>query len=123
MSEVPQQASLNGTIKFFKPAIDKNQTPREINTHLRLIKAGLKGKIRVSNLHSIVVSADATMILGLLFGLIPENPWGENLGSLRYKAASCSKYYAKWKKQVTAIVTQLHSRGIIWGDASWEYCY
>ncbi|TVY94529.1 hypothetical protein LAWI1_G000215 [Lachnellula willkommii] len=118
MSEVPQKASLkDGTIKFFKPAIDKNQNIREINTYLRLIKAGLRGKIRVSNLHSIVISTDAKMILGLLFDLIPSNPLGENLGSPKYKAASVSKYHAKWKKQVTAIIQELHSHGIIWGDA------
>ncbi|TVY37851.1 hypothetical protein LSUB1_G005546 [Lachnellula subtilissima] len=122
MSEIPQRAVLSdSSTMFFKPAIDKTQITREIITHLRLVAAGLVDKIRVSNLHSIVISTDSTMMLGLLFHLIPPHPLGENLGSLKSKAASpsfsTSQYLAKWKAQVTATITQLHAHDIVWGDA------
>ena len=39
--------------------------------HSRIRNAGLKDKIRVANFHSIMISKDAQMTIGLLFGLIP----------------------------------------------------
>jgi serine/threonine protein kinase len=113
MSEIPRKASIgDGTIKFFKPALDKSQIIREIDMHSRILNAGLKGKIRVANFHSIVVSKDAKMTIGLLFDLIPSI--GESLQSRQCKMAS--EHHAKWKQQVTAIVKELHSHDIVWGD-------
>jgi hypothetical protein len=72
MSEIPRKANISdGIIKFFKPALDKSQIIGEIDMHLRIRNAGLKGKIRVANFHSIIISEDAKMTISLLFGLIP----------------------------------------------------
>lgn len=81
MSEIPRQAIVGeGTAKFFRPSLDKAQVIREINVQSRILNAGLKGKIRVAGVHSIVTSEDATMTIGLLFALIP--PFAESLDSL-----------------------------------------
>jgi len=113
MSEIPRKASIgDGTIKFFKPALDKSQIIREIDMHSRILNAGLKGKMRVANFHSIVISKDAKMTIGLLFDFIPSI--GESLQSRQCKMAS--EHHAKWKQQVTAIVKELHSHDIVWGD-------
>lgn len=72
MSEIPQRAIISdGTTKFFKPALDKKQLLREIEMHLRIHQAGLQDTLKISNLHSIVVSTDTKMTIGLLFDLIP----------------------------------------------------
>jgi hypothetical protein len=72
MSEIPRTANISGGIvKFFKPALDKSQIIRGIDMHSRIRNAGLKDKIRVANFHSIMISKDAKMTIGLLFGLIP----------------------------------------------------
>ncbi|KAH7321946.1 hypothetical protein BKA65DRAFT_91458 [Rhexocercosporidium sp. MPI-PUGE-AT-0058] len=95
MSEIPRKASIgNGTIKFFKPVLDKSQIIREIDMHSRILNAGLKGNIRVANFHSIVVSKDAKMTIGLLFDLIPSS--GESLQCRQCKMAS--EHHAKWKQ-------------------------
>ncbi|KAG4435358.1 hypothetical protein IFR05_009144 [Cadophora sp. M221] len=52
------------------------------------------------------------MTIGLLFDLIPSI--GESLQSRQCKMAS--EHHAKWKKQVTAVVKELHSHDITWGD-------
>jgi serine/threonine protein kinase len=113
MSEIPRQAvASDGTVKFFKPALDKSQVIMEIEMHSRIVNVGLKGKIRVAGLHSIVVSKDATMTIGLLFDLIPSVE--ESLNSPICRMAS--EHHAKWKRQVTDIVNELHSHDIVWGD-------
>jgi serine/threonine protein kinase len=113
LSEIPRKASIgDGTIKFFKPALSKSQIIREIDMHSRILDAGLKGKIRVANFHSIVISKDATMTIGLLFEMIPS--FGESLQSRKCKMAS--EHHAKWTQQVTAIVKELHCHDIVWGD-------
>jgi len=114
MSEIPQKAILSdGTSRFFKPADDKKQLLREVDMHLRIRHAGLQDKIKVANLHSIVVSDDAKMTIGLLLDLIPST--GDSLYSHK-NSALASKYHARWKQQITATVKQLHSHGLVWGD-------
>lgn len=78
----------------------------------RILNAGLKSKLRVAGVHSIVISEDATMTIGLLFDLIPSA--AEPLDNLQWQLAS--EHHAKWKQQVTDIVTELHSYDIVWGD-------
>lgn len=113
MSEIPRQAIVGeGKVKFFRPSLDKAQVIREINMQSRILNAGLKGKVRVAGVHSIVTSEDATMTIGLLFDLIP--PFAEPLDSLQCKVAT--EQHAKWKQQVTDIVTELHAHDIVWGD-------
>ena len=113
MSELPRKALIgDGTIKFFKPAIDKRQIICEISTHSRIISGGLKNKIRVANIHSIVISKDGKMTIGLLFDLIPSI--GESLQSLQCKLAV--EHHTKWREQVTAIINELHCHDIVWGD-------
>jgi len=116
MSEMPQKAIISdGTCRFFKPADDKKQLLREVDMHLRIRHAGLQNKLKIANLHSIVVSDDAKMTVGLLLDLIP--PSGDSLYSYSYKNnASASKYHARWKQQVTDTVQQLHSHDLVWGD-------
>jgi len=80
--------------------------------HSRLLAKGLKGKIRAANFHSIVISEDTEMTLGLLFDLILTI--GESLLSRQCKIAS--EYHAEWRQQVTAFVKELHSRNIVRGD-------
>jgi serine/threonine protein kinase len=92
--------------------LSKGQIIPEIAIHSLILKAGLKGKIRVANFHSIVISKDATMMMGLLFDFIPSI--GESLYSNQRKIAS--EHHAKWKQQVTAIIKELHSHDIVWGD-------
>lgn len=73
MSEIPQKAiTSDGTSRFFKPADDKKQLLREVDMHLRIREAGLRDTIKVANLHSIVVSDDAKMTIGLLSTLYPQ---------------------------------------------------
>jgi hypothetical protein len=78
----------------------------------RILNAGLKDKIRVASFYSIVVSKDTQMTIGLLFDLIPSI--GESLQSCQCKMAF--EHHAKWKQQVIAIVKELHSHDIVWGD-------
>lgn len=114
MSEIPQKAILSdGTSKFFKPADDKKQLLREVDMHLRIRQAGLQDKIKVANLHSIVVSDDAKMTIGLLLDLIPSA--GDSLHGFK-NSALASEHHARWKDQVTATVEQLHSHDLVWGD-------
>jgi len=61
--------------------------------HSRILNAGLKGKIRVANFHSIVISKDVKITIGLLFGFIPSI--GESLQSRQCKMDS--EHHAKWK--------------------------
>ncbi|KFY20047.1 hypothetical protein V491_04031 [Pseudogymnoascus sp. VKM F-3775] len=113
MSEIPRQAIVgDGTVKFFKPSLDKAQVIREIDVQSRILNAGLKGKLRVAGVHSIVTSEDATMTIGLLFDLIP--PFAEPMDSLQCKVAI--EQHSKWKQQVIDIVTELHAHDIVWGD-------
>ncbi|KAL5352788.1 hypothetical protein ACLOAV_002736 [Pseudogymnoascus australis] len=114
MSEIPQKAIISdGTSKFFKPADDKKQLLREVDMHLHIRDAGLQDKIRVAHLHSIVVSNDAKMTIGLLFDLIPST--GDSLYSHK-ESVLALEYHARWKQQITAIVEQLHSHNLVWGD-------
>ncbi|KAH7311096.1 hypothetical protein BKA65DRAFT_575147 [Rhexocercosporidium sp. MPI-PUGE-AT-0058] len=114
MSEIPQKAiTSDGTSRFFKPADDKKQLLREVDMHLRIREAGLRDTIKVANLHSIVVSDDAKMTIGLLFDLIPST--GDSLYTHK-NSALASQYHARWKQQVTATVEQLHSHNLVWGD-------
>ena len=114
MSEIPQKAMISdGTFKFFKPVYDGKQLIREVDMHLRIRHAGLRDKIKVSNLHSIVVSDDAKMTIGLLLDLIPST--GFSLHT-HQGSALASEYHARWKKQVTDTVKQLHSHDLVWGD-------
>ncbi|TVY44624.1 hypothetical protein LSUB1_G001178 [Lachnellula subtilissima] len=114
MSEIPQKAILSDdTSRFFKPADDKKQLLREVDMHLRIRHAGLQDKIKVANLHSIVVSDDAKMTIGLLLDLIPST--SDSLYSHKNRALA-SEYHARWKQQITATVRQLHSHGLVWGD-------
>lgn len=114
MSEIPQKAIISdGTIKFFKPADKKQQFLREVDMHLRIRHAGLQDKIKVTNLHSIVVSDDDRMTIGLLLDLIPST--GDSL--YRYRNGTlASEHHAKWKQQVTDTVEQLHAHDLVWGD-------
>ncbi|KFY18108.1 hypothetical protein V491_04857 [Pseudogymnoascus sp. VKM F-3775] len=114
MSEIPQKAIISdGTIKFFKPADKKKQFLREVDMHIRIRHAGLQDKIKVTNLHSIVVSDDDRMTIGLLLDLIPST--GDTL--YRYRnGALASEHHAKWKQQVTDTVEQLHAHDLVWGD-------
>ncbi|RDL37302.1 Uncharacterized protein BP5553_04735 [Venustampulla echinocandica] len=52
------------------------------------------------------------MAIGLLFDFIPSI--GESLQSRQCKMAS--EHHAKWRRQVTAIVKELHSHDIVWGN-------
>jgi hypothetical protein len=114
MFEIPQKAIISdGTTKYFKPADDKEQLLREVDMHLRIQHAGLQDKIRVANLHSIVVSDNAKMTIGLLLDLIPST--GDSLYSHKNSALAL-KYHARWKQQITATVEQLHSHDLVWGD-------
>ncbi|KAF8846407.1 hypothetical protein BDZ45DRAFT_756258 [Acephala macrosclerotiorum] len=114
MSEIPQKAiTSDGTSRFFKPADDKKQLLREVDMHLRIRHAGLQDKIKVANLHSIVVSDDAKMTIGLLLDLIPST--GDSLYSHK-NSVLASEYHARWKQQVTATVKQLHSHDLVWSD-------
>lgn len=114
MSEIPQKAIIgDGTVRFFKPADDKEQLLREVDMHLRIRHARLQGKIRVPNLHSIVISNDAKMTIGLLFDLIPST--GYSLHSHKNSALAL-EYHARRKQQITAIVEQLHSHDLVWVD-------
>lgn len=113
MSEIPRQAIVSdGTVRYFKPSLDASQVIREIDVQSRILNAGLKGKIRVANVHSIVISDDAMMTIGLLFDLTPSVV--ESLDSFQCKTAT--EHHAKWKQQVTDIITELHSHDIVWGD-------
>jgi tRNA A-37 threonylcarbamoyl transferase component Bud32 len=113
MSEIPRQAIVSdGTARYFKPSLDKSQVIREIDVQSRILNAGLKGKIRVANVHSIVISDDAMMTIGLLFDLT--HSFVESLDSFQCKTAT--EHHAKWKQQVTDIITELHSHDIVWGD-------
>ncbi|KAH9206457.1 hypothetical protein DL95DRAFT_246252, partial [Leptodontidium sp. 2 PMI_412] len=110
----PQKAiTSDGTSRFFKPADDKKQLLREVDMHLRIREAGLRDTIKIANLHSIVVSDDAKMTIGLLFDLIPST--GDSLYTHK-NSALASEYHARWKQQVTATVEQLHSHNLVWGD-------
>ncbi|OBT68089.1 hypothetical protein VE03_01514 [Pseudogymnoascus sp. 23342-1-I1] len=114
MSEIPQKAIIgDGTSKFFKPIDNKKQLLREVDMHLHIRQAGLQDKIRVAKLHSIVVSDDTKMTIGLLFDLIPSS--GDSLYSHRESALALG-YHARWKQQITTIVEQLHSHNLVWGD-------
>lgn len=113
MSAIPQKARIgDGTIKIFKPAFDDIQVIKELDIHSRILHTGLKGKIRVVNLHSILISKDVEMMIGLLFDVIPSI--GESLQNSPCKMAS--EHHAKWERQVTAIVKELHSHDTVWGD-------
>lgn len=58
------------------------------------------------------MSEDVKMTLGLLFDFMP--PIGESL--LNDECQMVSEYDAKWKQQVIAIVKDLHSHDILWGN-------
>ena len=114
MSEIPQKAIISdGTTKFFKPALDKKQLLREVDMHLRIHQAGLQDTLKISNLHSIVVSTDTKMTIGLLFDLIPSTD--SSLYSYK-NSALASEHHARWKQQVTDTVTKLHAHDLVWGD-------
>lgn len=114
MSEIPQKAIISdGTIKFFKPADKKKQLLREADMHLSIRHAGLQDKIKVDNLHSIVVSNDGMKTIGLLLYLIPST--GDSLYHYR-NSALASEHQARWKQQVTDTVEQLHAHDLVWGD-------
>ncbi|KFY58043.1 hypothetical protein V497_05114 [Pseudogymnoascus sp. VKM F-4516 (FW-969)] len=113
MSEIPRKAIVSDvTVRFFKPSLDESQVIREIDVQSRILSAGLKGKIRVANVHSIVISDDAMKTIGLLFDLEPSVV--ESLDSFQCKTAT--EHHAKWKQQVTDIITELHSHDLVWGD-------
>ncbi|KAG4442907.1 hypothetical protein IFR05_001611 [Cadophora sp. M221] len=114
MSEIPQKAiTSDGTSRFFKPADDKKQLLREVDMHLRIREAGLRDTIKVATLHSIVVSDDAKMTIGLLFDLISST--SDSLYTHK-NTALASEYHARWKQQVTNTVEKLHSYNLVWGD-------
>lgn len=70
MSEIPRQAITgDGAARFFKPSLGESQVIREIDVQFRILNAGLRGKIRVANVHSPVISDDATTTIGLLAAL------------------------------------------------------
>jgi serine/threonine protein kinase len=114
MSEIPQKGiSSDGTTKFFKPALDKKQLLREVDMHLRIHQAVLQDTLKISNLHSIVVSTNTKMTIGLLLDLIPST--GDSLYS-HQNSALASEHHARWKQQITDTVEQLHAHDLVWGD-------
>ncbi|KFZ03738.1 hypothetical protein V501_09315, partial [Pseudogymnoascus sp. VKM F-4519 (FW-2642)] len=114
MSEIPQKGIIaDGTTKFFKPALDKKQLLREVDMHLRIRRAGLQNTLKIPNLHSIVVSTDTKMTIGLLFDLIPSTD--SSLYS-HQNSALASEHHVRWKQQVTETVMQLHAHDLVWGD-------
>ncbi|KFY30408.1 hypothetical protein V494_08159 [Pseudogymnoascus sp. VKM F-4513 (FW-928)] len=116
MSEIPQKAIIaDGTLRFFKPADKKTQLEREVDMHLLIRDAGLQDKIKVPNLHSIVVSDDGKMTIGLLLDLIPSG--GDSLSLYSYQHSEAAlEHRARWKQQVTDTVKQLHAHDLVWGD-------
>ena len=112
-SNVPQRVcTADAVLLFFKPAFHRSQFIREGEIQAKITKAGLRGKIRVSNLRGVVVSEDASMIIGSVFDLIPSLAC--NLHSQVYIQAR--QHHDKWEQQVRKTIKELHAHGIVWGD-------
>jgi hypothetical protein len=113
MCDIPERVrTADGTLKFFKPAIQQSQLIRELETATRIAEQGLSGKIRISNLHGVAVSQDLKNIIGLLFDLIPSISRNLQDPILR----DDQEKHAKWEKQVEDIIKTLHAHDIVWGD-------
>jgi hypothetical protein len=81
--------------------------------HLRNRHVGSEGKVKVANLHSIVVSDDGNMTIDLLLDLIPST--GDSLYSHR-NSALATEYSKTWRQQITATVELLHSHDLVLGE-------
>ncbi|KAI9673233.1 MAG: hypothetical protein M1817_003096 [Caeruleum heppii] len=112
-SDVPQRVcTAEGVTWFFKPAFHRSQFIREGEIQTRISDAGLRGKIKISNLRGIVVSDDSSMIVGSVLDLIPS--LASNLHSREYIQAR--QYHEKWEQQIRKTIEKLHENGIVWGD-------
>lgn len=115
-SHTPRKVLLNdGTIAFFKLMHrgDKAFLENELDTYEKIDKARLDSTIRVSRLHGLVRD-DNGVVFGLLLTYI----------DCKHVTLSCAvepgmpiTLRKKWVAQLRDIVSQLHSAGIIWGDA------
>ncbi|KAI9760941.1 MAG: Glucosamine-phosphate N-acetyltransferase-like protein [Chaenotheca gracillima] len=111
--DIPQRVcTAEGVVMFFKPGFHKSQFVREGKIQAKISDAGLRGKLRVSNLRGIVLSEDTTMIIGSVFDLIPS--LAPNLESREYLQAQ--QHHGKWERQVQDIIERLHAHDIVWGD-------
>ncbi|KAI9680739.1 MAG: hypothetical protein M1817_004179 [Caeruleum heppii] len=109
--ETPEKVRLeDGSIKHFIPGDDSSEVLREVKAASHIRAAGLAGKLRVSQLHSIVMSADSKWIVGVLLDWIP--PYGRLVDD----PESPVQHGQRWRDQIVDTVKTLHKHGIMWGN-------
>jgi serine/threonine protein kinase len=109
----------DGVSMYSKPRVEwrESEFDRELQIMSRIKKAGLIGRIRVPELLGIVVSGEnGESTMGMLMTLITSPELGKHLESPGFHDKG--DLHKKWEEQVTTIVRELHSHGIVWGDVN-----
>ncbi|AEO67357.1 uncharacterized protein THITE_2129274 [Thermothielavioides terrestris NRRL 8126] len=93
---------------------------KELEAHLRILQSSLAHDVRIARLRGVVAVDEDTKILGLLLTYI--NHRRENDGLL---FEDCLLHTPiplrqRWARQIQETVAQLHSAGLVWGDAKAE---
>lgn len=100
---------------FFKAILpgDVGMTVTELDTYAKIAAAGFGDDVRVSRLRGVVQDQDTERVVGLLLSYIDS----------RNARLSCAArlggdvaLHEKWLGQIRHSVSELHSRGIVWGD-------
>ncbi|KAK4243000.1 hypothetical protein C7999DRAFT_36679, partial [Corynascus novoguineensis] len=89
---------------------------KELEAYLRILKSSLAQDTRIARLHGVVAVEDSR-ILGLLLTYI--DPRGKN-GGVLFEDRLLHTPIAlrqRWARQIQETVEQLHSAGLVWGDA------
>jgi hypothetical protein len=99
---------------YFKPRLELREPEfeRELRILSQITDTGLAARLRVPQLHGIVVSGVDT--IGMLMTLITSSKAGTHLRSPGLQGRS--EMHGKWEEQLTEIVRELHAHGIVWGD-------
>ncbi|KAK4099631.1 hypothetical protein N658DRAFT_498114 [Parathielavia hyrcaniae] len=93
---------------------------QELEAHLRILKSSLAHDARIARLRGVVAVEEDSRILGLLLTYIDRRR--ENGGLLFEDRLLHTPIplRQRWARQIQETVEQLHSAGLVWGDAKAE---
>ncbi|KAI9889684.1 MAG: hypothetical protein M1814_005085 [Vezdaea aestivalis] len=107
------KGQLDTFFKFTLPG-DIGSTLKELSAYIKIHAAGLGADVRSSQLLSIVEDESTSRIVGLLLSYIECNNTTLRCAE---RGPENTLLRQKWIWQVTHTLRQLHSHGVVWGDA------
>jgi hypothetical protein len=112
-SQNPNLVSFQGRKCWFKAIhaeVPDTVYAREIDTLVRIEKAGLLNRIRVPRLTALVMSKKEGFVQGLLLDAISDR------GTVLERRDNPVALRKRWYNDVAWMLNLLHSAGIVWGD-------